>query len=90
MRCDVYTPFGEDLAAWKGELLRFHRSQHQRNLNRRGAGFDERILAVDRQNAAICSADAPYAEAFEVECFGDGEGSGTQAGAFSQLMSGDE
>jgi LmbE family N-acetylglucosaminyl deacetylase len=70
MRCDVYTPFGEGMAAWKGELLRFHRSQHQRNLNRRGRGFDERILGMDRQSAGVCAADAPYAEAFELELFG--------------------
>jgi hypothetical protein len=51
-------------------LLRFHRSQHQRNLNQRGHGLDERILSVNRQSAKECAADAPYAEVFELECFG--------------------
>jgi LmbE family N-acetylglucosaminyl deacetylase len=70
MRCDVYLGFGEEAATWKGELLRFHRSQHQRNLNRRGHGIDERILRVNRQSAEECSVDAQYAEIFELECFG--------------------
>jgi len=69
MRCDVYHAFGEEEAAWKGELLRFHQSQQQRNLNQRGYGFDERILRLDRQNAEICSASRPYAEIFELEFF---------------------
>jgi LmbE family N-acetylglucosaminyl deacetylase len=73
MRCDVYLGFGEEEAAWKGELLRFHRSQHQRNLNQRGHGMDERILRVDRQSAEACSVDAPYAEVFELEFFGASE-----------------
>jgi len=38
MRCDAYLEYGEESAEWKGELLRFHRSQHQRNLNQRGHG----------------------------------------------------
>jgi len=62
MRIDLYTPFGEDEAAWKAEMLRFHRSQHRRNLNTRGRGFDDRILDVNRAIAL----DAPFAEAFEV------------------------
>ena len=73
MRCDVYLGFGEEEAAWKGELLRFHRSQHQRNLNQRGYGMDERILRVDRQSAEACSAGVPYAEVFELEFFGASE-----------------
>lgn len=70
MRCDVYLGFGADTAAWKGALLRHHQSQHQRNLNQRGYGFDARILNMDQHNAEACSADAPYAEAFQLEFFG--------------------
>jgi LmbE family N-acetylglucosaminyl deacetylase len=70
MRCDVYLGFDEEAAAWKGELLRCHRSQHQRNLNQRGYGFDERILRVNRESAKLCAAGAPYAEVFELEFFG--------------------
>jgi len=73
MRCDVYLGFREEEAAWKRELLRFHQSQHQRNLNQRGHGMDERILRVDRQSAEACSVDAPYAEVFELEFFGASE-----------------
>jgi LmbE family N-acetylglucosaminyl deacetylase len=69
MRCDVYFGFGEKEASWKGKLLRFHRSQQQRNLNQRGYGMDERILRVDRQSAAICSAGTVHAEVFELEFF---------------------
>ena len=73
MRCDVYLGFGEEEAVWKAKLLRFHRSQHQRNLNHRGCGFDERILMVDRQSAEVCPVDTPYAEVFELEFFGVGK-----------------
>ncbi len=52
MRHDLYFAFGPEIAAWKGELLRTHRSQQQRNLNLRGHGFDERILRVNQQIAA--------------------------------------
>jgi len=67
MREDVVLPFGEADAAWKAELLRCHRSQHQRNLNVRGHGFDERILRVNRATAARLGIEEPYAEAFELE-----------------------
>ncbi len=70
MRYDMVLGYGLEEAAWKGELLRFHRSQHRRNLNQRGHGFDERILSMDRQSAEVCSLDKPYAEAFEAEFFG--------------------
>jgi LmbE family N-acetylglucosaminyl deacetylase len=76
MQYDLVLGYGEETAAWKGELLRFHKSQHQRNLNQRGHGFDERILSMDRQSAEACSLDAPYAEVFEVEFFGTGGFSG--------------
>jgi LmbE family N-acetylglucosaminyl deacetylase len=70
MRNDIYTGFDEKEAAWKAELLRFHRSQQQRNLDQRGYGMDERILRTDRQNARACSLEMPYAEVFELEFFG--------------------
>jgi LmbE family N-acetylglucosaminyl deacetylase len=70
MRTDLFTPFGEEQAAWKAELLRFHDTQHQRNLATRGHGFDDRILEGNRQIARDLALDAPYAEAFEVEAFG--------------------
>ena len=49
MRLDLVTVFDAEEAAWKGELLRCHRSQHARNLRSRGIGFDERILAMNRE-----------------------------------------
>ncbi len=67
MRHDLYFSFGPDIAEWKGELLRVHRSQQQRNLNVRGYGFDERILRVNREIAQILRVEEPYAEAFELE-----------------------
>lgn len=65
-RVDAYTPFEQADADWKAELLRFHDSQHQRNLNTRGHGFDHRLLEVNRAVAAELDLDAPYAEAFEL------------------------
>lgn len=70
MRTDLITGFGEEDAAWKGGLLRCHDSQHQRNLNTRGHGFDERVLRVNRQIAAELGGAWPYAECFEVERLG--------------------
>lgn len=70
LRMDVYTPFDEMDAGWKAELLRFHQSQHQRNLNTRGYGFDERILAGNRDNAKFYGIKThAYAEIFELEFF---------------------
>jgi len=69
MRTDLYMPFDEKQAAWKAQLLRFHDTQHQRNLTTRGSGFDERILEGNRQIARELTLDAPYAEAFEVETY---------------------
>lgn len=66
MRSDLYTFFGEEDARWKAELLLCHQSQHQRNLNTRGYGFDERILGVNRQAAAEVPGSAAYAEVFEL------------------------
>lgn len=70
MHMDLYLPFGEEEAAWKAELLRFHDTQHQRNLNTRGRGFDARILDANRKTAGELSLSEPYAEAFEVESYG--------------------
>jgi LmbE family N-acetylglucosaminyl deacetylase len=67
LRVDLYLPFGEAEAGWKGELLRFHDSQQQRNLHARGAGFDARILDDNRKAARELGIGAPYAETFEVE-----------------------
>jgi LmbE family N-acetylglucosaminyl deacetylase len=67
MRQDVYTLFGETEALWKGELLRFHRTQHERNLRTRQHGIDERILRVNRQAARESGREAEYAEVFELE-----------------------
>lgn len=67
LRADVYTLFDDTDAAWKAELLRFHQTQHQRNLRARGHGFDERILRVNRQSAAEFGIAGQFAEVFEME-----------------------
>ena len=69
MRPDLYAPFNAEESAWKGELLRFHQSQHQRNLNSRGHGFDERILRMNRLIAVELNSGAFFAEVFELEFF---------------------
>ncbi len=66
MRFDILTEFGEEDAKWKGELLRFHNSQHQRNLRSRNHGFDERILRMNKETAMQFGIDN-YLEAFEIE-----------------------
>jgi hypothetical protein len=38
--------------------------------------MDERILRVDRENAALCSLDVEYAEVFELEHYGGNKGFG--------------
>ena len=70
MRQDLYTPFDENAARWKAELLRFHASQHQRNLNTRGHGFDARVLRINQQSATAVLATQPYAEVFELQRLG--------------------
>jgi LmbE family N-acetylglucosaminyl deacetylase len=67
MRADLYTTFGPEEADWKARLLRFHRSQQQRNLRTRNRGFDERILEMNRQTASELGGNAQYAEAFEID-----------------------
>jgi LmbE family N-acetylglucosaminyl deacetylase len=70
MRNDVYMTFGENEALWKAELLKFHKSQHVRNLNTRGIGFDERILEQNRFYAKeYLDGKVSYAEVFEIEIF---------------------
>ena len=69
MRIDAYVPFDEQTAAWKAKLLRLHRSQQQRNLNTRGHGFDERVMAICREAASELDLNDNYAEVFEIECF---------------------
>ena len=70
MRLDLYITFGKQEADWKGNLLRFHQSQHQRNLNLRRHGFDDRILTVNRQIAQeILPGKNLFAEGFELEFF---------------------
>lgn len=71
MRTDVFMPFDEEEAVWKGKLLRYHDSQQQRNLNTRGKGFDERVLAVEHQVAESLGIKQRYAEVFELEHFGE-------------------
>jgi LmbE family N-acetylglucosaminyl deacetylase len=66
MRPDFFTVFGEEEARWKAGLLQCHLSQHQRNLNTRGYGLDERILRVNRKDAALLPGRPAYAEVFEI------------------------
>lgn len=66
MRIDAYFDYGEEEAQWKARLLRLHRSQQERNLRTRGAGFDARVLELNRQAAGALPARRPYAEAFEL------------------------
>ncbi len=66
MRVDLFFDFGEADAAWKAQLLRCHRSQQERNLRLRGAGFDARVLEVNRQAAVALATPLPYAEVFEL------------------------
>ena len=68
MRDDCYTLFEEKTAKWKAELLRFHRSQHQRNLNARKHGFDDRILNINAEMAGELGKGI-YAEMFEIKLF---------------------
>ena len=70
MRHDVYTLFEEKDTEWKGQLLRFHESQQQRNLNQRNHGLDERVLNVNRKTAQENLHTKMYAEVFELEFFG--------------------
>lgn len=70
IRRDLYTYFDQEEAAWKAQLLRFHRSQQERNLKTRGTGFDERVLKVNRDAAIQAGSVSTYAEVFELQRFG--------------------
>jgi len=70
MRQDMLMDFDEIDASWKTKLLRFHRSQQERNLQTRGVGFDQHVLQLNRQIAAAAGFGAPYAEAFELKRYG--------------------
>jgi len=70
---NVYTAFGEEEAQWKRKLLLHHDSQEHRNRELRGAGFDDRLINVNRSIASDLKIDQPYAEAFELESFGNGK-----------------
>jgi LmbE family N-acetylglucosaminyl deacetylase len=69
MRTDLYMAFDREDADWKAQLLRFHDSQHQRNLCTRNHGFDDRVLNVNRGIARGLSLVHEYAEAFEIEYY---------------------
>lgn len=67
MRKDFYVGFDEADAQWKAKLLRYHDSQHQRNLRDRGYGFDDRVLMLNRKTATELGIREPYAASFEIE-----------------------
>ena len=67
MTKDFYVGFGPAQAQWKAKLLRYHDSQHQRNLRDRKYGFDDRVLTLNRRTAAELGIPEPYAASFEVE-----------------------
>jgi LmbE family N-acetylglucosaminyl deacetylase len=78
MRKDLFVLFNEEDARWKGNLLKNHDSQQQRNLRSRNIGFDERILRMNHQSwRQFCETACPtgqpdrYAEAFEIELFNE-------------------
>jgi LmbE family N-acetylglucosaminyl deacetylase len=70
IRPSVFTSFGKTEAETKAALLLCHRSQHSRNLNTRGHGFDERILNFNRSIAEHLKIEAEFAESFEIERYG--------------------
>jgi LmbE family N-acetylglucosaminyl deacetylase len=69
LRVDALMPFGGELAAWKGELLRYHRSQQHRNLLQRGYGLEARILETNRGMAEKLGLMGQFVEAFEIARF---------------------
>lgn len=69
IRMDTYVPFNSTQAEWKRKMLRYHRSQHTRNLRTRGYGFDDRILAFNEKIAAELPSDVFFAEGFQIELF---------------------
>lgn len=69
IRNDVIAVFRKEEAEWKRELLRFHKSQHDRNLRTRNHGFDERILNFNKKDAEALGMQNMYVELFELEFF---------------------
>ena len=69
IRIDAYVPFSEATAKWKGEMLRFHQSQHTRNLQTRNYGIDDRILQLNQDVAKRLGIALSYAEGFQLELF---------------------
>lgn len=69
VRPDVFTPFSEQDAIWKGALLVSHRSQHLHSMHTWGCGFDTRILVPNRVWARGLGTAAPYAEVIQLADF---------------------
>ena len=67
MKKDFYVGFYEADAQWKAQLLRYHDSQHQRNLRDRKYGFDDRVLMLNRKTATELGIREPYAASFEID-----------------------
>lgn len=67
MKKDFYVGFDEADAQWKAQLLRYHDSQHQRNLRDRKYGFDDRVLKLNHRTATGLGIREPYAASFEIE-----------------------
>ena len=68
-RTDLYTGFSQTEADWKRSLLRYHDTQHARNIAVRGHGFDDRILNFNQMLANQLGLESPYAETFQAELF---------------------
>lgn len=66
MKKDFYVGFDEADAQWKAQLLRYHDSQHQRNLRDRKYGFDDRVLMLNRKTATELGIRERYAASFEI------------------------
>ena len=69
MKKEFYLAFDDRQAQWKSRLLRYHDSQHQRNLRDRGYGFDDRVLGLNRRTASGLGIGLPYAASFELELY---------------------
>lgn len=76
IRKDLFVFFGEEGARRKRMLLKIHDSQQKRNIHRRGSGFDERILRMNRssrgclrEHSTPALSSGEYAEVFEIELF---------------------
>lgn len=67
MRKDFYLGFDVADAQWKAQLLRYHDSQHQRNLRDRKHGFDDRVLMLNQRTATELGIAEPYAASFEID-----------------------